>query len=197
MAYLYRHIRLDINQPFYVGIGSDDFFRRATEITRRNTYWNNIVESTAYEVEIILQDLTWEEACKKEKEFIALYGRKDLKKGFLVNHTDGGEGLHNPSEDVRSRKRLSMLGKNSGDKNGMKKLEARTKLSKSRKGKYTGSNSPVARPVECYDLEGNYLTCYSTIIEAERFTGVANPNISKVCKGLRKKAGNYLWKYKN
>ena len=29
-------------------------------------------------VEIIQEDLTWEDACKKEKEFIALYGRSDI-----------------------------------------------------------------------------------------------------------------------
>ena len=29
MAYLYRHIRLDKNEPFYIGIGSDTNFKRA------------------------------------------------------------------------------------------------------------------------------------------------------------------------
>jgi hypothetical protein len=28
MAYLYRHIRLDKNQPFYIGIGKDDVEKR-------------------------------------------------------------------------------------------------------------------------------------------------------------------------
>jgi hypothetical protein len=29
MAYLYRHIRLDKNEPFYIGIGSDKQYKRA------------------------------------------------------------------------------------------------------------------------------------------------------------------------
>lgn len=93
MAYLYRHIRLDKNQPFYVGIGSDDSFKRAYDRKSRNVYWKHVVNISPYEVEIMLDDLTWEQACEKEKEFIKLYGRKDLNEGTLVNMTNGGDGM--------------------------------------------------------------------------------------------------------
>lgn len=92
MAYVYRHIRLDKNEPFYIGIGSDSTYKRAHFIKQRNTYWQRIVAKTEYEVEIMLDDLTWEEACEKEKEFISLYGRSDMGMGILSNLTDGGEG---------------------------------------------------------------------------------------------------------
>jgi hypothetical protein len=197
MPYLYRHIRLDTDTPFYIGIGSDESFRRAYEKTRRNLHWNNITAKTDYEVEILLTDLTWDEACLKEKEFISLYGRQDQGLGSLVNYTDGGDGLHNPSVEIRERKRASMLGKNSGDKNGMKNQEARSKVSASRKGKFTGAESPVSKAVSCYDLQGTLVKSYTSVIEAERETGALNPNITKVCKGLRKTAGNYIWKYLN
>ena len=38
MAYLYRHIREDKNEPFYIGIGSDSTYKRAnqTKKERRN-----------------------------------------------------------------------------------------------------------------------------------------------------------------
>lgn len=95
MAYVYRHIRLDKNVPFYIGIGSDDKgeYKRAHDngLRSRNKYWNNIVAKTDYDIEIILDDLTWEDACRKEVEFIALYKRhKDG--GTLANLTLGGEG---------------------------------------------------------------------------------------------------------
>lgn len=93
MAYLYRHIRVDKNEPFYVGIGSDSNYNRAYDKKSRNKYWNHIVKKTKYEVEIILDDLTWEQACEKEKEFIYIYGRKDLNKGCLCNLTNGGDGM--------------------------------------------------------------------------------------------------------
>lgn len=60
--------------------------------SRRNNWWNKIVDKTNYEVEIIMENLTLEEAKLKEKEFIKLYGRRDLGLGTLVNLTDGGEG---------------------------------------------------------------------------------------------------------
>ena len=46
MAYLYRHIRQDINQPFYIGIGSNDDYRRANSKHGRNKIWNNIVKKS-------------------------------------------------------------------------------------------------------------------------------------------------------
>lgn len=195
MAYLYRHIRIDKNEPFYIGIGSDNSYRRANETSRRNIHWKNIVKKGEYKVEILLDDLTWEQACEKEKEFIALYGRANLNNGSLCNLTDGGEGLINPSKETRDKKRNSMIGKNLGSSNGMTKLENRIKVSNSRKGRFTGKESFVSRSVNCYDLQGTLVATYDSIIEAERQTGVKNPNITKVCKGLRKTAGNFIWKY--
>jgi hypothetical protein len=89
LAVVYRHIRVDINEPFYIGIGDKE--NRAYSRKSRNRYWKNIAKK-GYEVEILFEDLTWDQACEKEKEFIALYGRKDLKAGTLVNLTNGGEG---------------------------------------------------------------------------------------------------------
>jgi hypothetical protein len=72
-----------------VGIGKT--LQRAYSINNRNKYWRHISQK-GYEVEILFQDLSWEQACEKEKEFIALYGRVSLGSGTLVNMTDGGEG---------------------------------------------------------------------------------------------------------
>jgi hypothetical protein len=198
MAYLYRHIRLDINEPFYIGIGSDsDNYRRAHEKSRRNIHWKRIIDKSSYEIEIIMDDLTWKNACEKEKEFISLYGRVDLNNGTLCNHTDGGEGLYNPSEETRNKKRLSMIGKNKGENNGMKKPESRLKASLSRMGKYKGSNHPRSISIICYDTKGLIVKEYDSILGAEKETGIPNTNITKVCKGKRKSAGGYIWKYKN
>lgn len=41
MAYVYRHIRLDKNEPFYIGIGSDNKYSRAKQKTGRNDRWHN------------------------------------------------------------------------------------------------------------------------------------------------------------
>ena len=195
MAYVYRHIRLDKNKPFYIGIGNDTTYKRANEKSRRNTYWNNISKN-GYRVDILFDNLSWEEACDKEKEFIDLYGRFDLGSGVLVNMTSGGDGLINPSEEIRNKKRLSMIGKNIGDNNGMKKIENRIKVSKSKTGKQMGINHPRHKEVVCFNLDNIFIAEYDSIKSAERITGVANNNIVKVCKGHRKTAGGFIWRYK-
>ncbi|NBU34555.1 hypothetical protein EB118_19915 [bacterium] len=100
MAVLYRHIRLDKNEPFYIGIGKTE--KRAYSNKIRNKHWHNIVNKTGYKVQIMFDDLTWDEACEKEKEFIALYGRKEFG-GMLCNMTDGGEGVINMSKETRQK----------------------------------------------------------------------------------------------
>jgi hypothetical protein len=94
MAYLYRHIRLDKNEVFYIGIGKEDEekYRRAYDKNRRSALWKSIVKHHLYEVEIILDNLTWKQACEKELEFINLYGKIKDKTGTLANITSGGDG---------------------------------------------------------------------------------------------------------
>lgn len=48
--------------------------------------------------------------------------------------------------------------------------------------------------VSQYDLQGNFITSYKSIKEAELMTGVHNPNITKVMKGIRRTAGGFIWK---
>lgn len=88
---LYRHIRPDKNEPFYIGIGTE---KRTKDVKIRNSHWKNVynINNQQIEVEILLDGLSWKDACKKETWWINFYGRKDLQKGPLVNLTNGGEG---------------------------------------------------------------------------------------------------------
>lgn len=131
MAYVYRHIRLDKNVPFYIGIGSDEDgeYKRAycDYADGRNYYWNNIVAKTNYSVEIMLDNISWEDACNKEKEFISLYKRRK-DGGTLANLTLGGDGQlgmipwnfgKETSEETKKKQSLKKIGKPSNRK-GMK-----------------------------------------------------------------------------
>lgn len=138
MAYVYRHIRHDKNEPFYIGISkSDKYYYRAYATERRNKFWNNIVKKTSYSVEIILDNIDFETAKIKEKEFILLYGRKDKKTGSLVNLTDGGDGIVGRVVTEEQRKLLSLSKK--GEKHPMfgkkARIETRMKISAWNKGK--------------------------------------------------------------
>jgi hypothetical protein len=100
MAIVYRHIRLDTRQPFYIGIGINE--SRAYSIKNRNKHWRNIVDKCGYEVQILFDDLTYDKAKEKEIEFITLYGRYNVSKGLLCNLTDGGDGSigYKPTEEA-------------------------------------------------------------------------------------------------
>jgi hypothetical protein len=103
---------LDKNEPFYIGIGSDENYERANSKKGRNNIWNKIINKSEYRVEIMLDDISWDFACKKEKEFIELYGRKSFKNGILSNLTSGGEGVVGLffTESHRLKKSLSQTG---------------------------------------------------------------------------------------
>lgn len=93
MAYVYKHTTLDTNQVFYIGIGSDSNYRRSKLKSDRNKLWERVVKKHGYKVDILFDNITWEEACQKEIELIAFYGRRDLNTGTLTNLTEGGEGI--------------------------------------------------------------------------------------------------------
>lgn len=55
-----------------------------------------------------------------------------------------------------------------------------------------------AKFVNQYDLDGNFIKTWSSLIEAARsFNGVTGANITSVCKGKRKSAYGYKWRYAN
>lgn len=114
MAYVYRHIRIDKNEPFYIGIGKIPNYKRAYLKSIRNIIWKQIVAKTTYNIEILFDDLSWDEAIIKEQEFISLYGRIDNKTGTLANMTDGGEGAFGKKCLEATKLKISI--KNTGKK---------------------------------------------------------------------------------
>lgn len=145
--YVYRHIRLDKNEVFYVGRGKkkaifNDFkseYNRAFSKNKRSIFWQRVIYKSEYKIEIIFETESYVEILEKEKEFIKLYGRRDLNKGTLVNLTDGGDG----SAGV-------ITSKETGEKISLKKIgvprskETKEKLSKLRKNNplFSGKNHP-------------------------------------------------------
>lgn len=49
--------------------------------------------------------------------------------------------------------------------------------------------------VEQYSKEGHLIKVFNSIADASRELNIPTTNISKCCKGLRKSAGNFIWKY--
>ena len=52
------------------------------------------------------------------------------------------------------------------------------------------------RPTQQFDKStGKLLATFPSIQEAERQTGISDSRICECCKGKRKSAGGYVWKY--
>jgi len=106
--YIYLHIRLTDGSPFYVGKGNG---RRATRTQHRNNWWHNIVNKHGFDIIMLEEGLTEEQALEKEIYWINRIGRKDQGKGPLVNMTDGGEGKSGNVTSDETKKKLSKLNK--------------------------------------------------------------------------------------
>jgi hypothetical protein len=212
MAYLYRHIRLDLDQPFYIGVGlsNDTLYRRAYNSKNRNNYWKNIVNKTNYEVEIILEDLTNEEAFKKEIEFIKIYGKKS-NGGILCNIADGGNGGflgkdvnilrsialkgHKLSVETKDKIRKKAKGRKAS-------AETKIKMSKTHKDKKTGHwlksvghYNGRAKKVYQFDISNNFIKEWECGSYASKELGINKSCISEAIKGNQKTAGGYIWKF--
>ena len=134
-THLYLHIKSESKEVFYTGIGNSK--RPYHKGKSRSKLWRNVVNKYGYEVIILADNLTWEQACDMEKYLIKYYGRRDLGTGTLVNMTDGGEGAKNVVVSAETRAKMSENNKGENNPNYGKKAstEQRAKQSASAKGR--------------------------------------------------------------
>lgn len=75
--------------------------------------------------------------------------------------------------------------------------ETKKKISKTKKGKYKGKDSPNAKPILMYDKEGNFIKRFECIHDANEYLGKGRycSNITMCLTGRRKTAYGYVFKY--
>jgi hypothetical protein len=208
--YLYRHIRHDINSVFYVGVGTTSSnhlgfpseYKRAYDKNRRSAYWKNIVNKTTYDVEILFETTDLITIKEKEREFISLYGRKDLGKGSLVNHNDGGVGLEGSKHTPEAKLKISQA--NIGRKPTMlgktQTMEAKLKISLANQGKKltaeqvkmlsirnSGSNNHRAKltDTDVIDIRSKYSSGKFTQTQLANMFGTDQGTISCIVRGKK------------
>lgn len=207
MAYLYRHIRLDKNQPFYIGIGKkdNDRFRRAHDTLSRNINWKRVYSKTKIDVEILIDNISYDEAKKKEIEFISLYGRK-IDGGILVNLTKGGDGVlgyKNPKLSERNKTGIWQGKKHTEETKkimGMRSrgrkhsIESREKSRQSKIGMYDKEKNPNYRGIIYAYKDGIFQKECRDLCEAAALANIKSPsNISAVLMGKKPLCGGYYF----
>lgn len=170
--YVYVHFRKDDGLPFYVGKGCD---KRAWRVDGRNEHWNRIVSKHGLRVEIFKSLLSENEAFELEKSLILALGR-----GFLCNHTNGGEGVSGRiiSPESRAKMALAQIGRKHSAK-------SKAKMGVSLKRQVYCSNGMKFDGV--IDAEA--------WLKTEGFLKARQSVISRCASGLRKSAYGFSWSY--
>ena len=169
--------------------------------------WDNFEHNTLF------QNLTKEEACKKEQELIAKYNSMNREYGY--NSTSGGD-IFVMNEETKQKISQSLM----GNKNGLghpcseekkKKIseaqkgrrlteEHKQKLSEAAKKRYTPCSEQAKenirkashkKPVYCEELN----KVFESVQECSRQLGIPATNISKLCNGRGKTLKGYHLKY--
>jgi hypothetical protein len=209
--YLYRHIRTDNGQPFYIGIGTKSNviksfiteYSRANTKKNRNAHWINIVNKTTYEIEILFESDNYDFIKEKEKEFINLYGRIGYNNyGILCNKTIGGDGTkgvkHTDETRAKQSERLKKIGFPKAfvearehyrkgrefPKEVLEKREKTRKENAEKRGYYVHPDSHKHEQIKVdqYTKEGIFVKTWEGIRVAAKALNVPHNNISTVCK---------------
>lgn len=126
MFYVYAHFTPKDKNPFYIGKGSGN----RAYASRRNKYWQNIVNKHGYIVKILERNLTEFEAFDLEANYIQCFGRR-VYGGCLINNTDGYEGTSGWKHSNKTKLQMSKAHKQLSPFT----MEHRKRLSESQKGR--------------------------------------------------------------
>jgi group I intron endonuclease len=97
-----------------------------------------------------------------------------------------------------------------GNGNGTFSKESKDKMSKAKKGKdniklkgIIRSNKTkqkisiaMSKSILQYDKQGNFIQEWPSTVEVNKILKICSPLLSKVCRGQKKTAGGFTWKYK-
>jgi hypothetical protein len=225
----YENPNLDfcfIYEPFYVGKGKKRRFRAhfMPSSLRIDTFKNNkikkILESGSEVLsEVLVRDLTEDEAYTQEQLIITNIGRRDMNTGPLTNLSDGGYGSKN-CQIYCTRKRVykySLEGellaeydsvKHAAAENGLgiTNISSCCKKKANTCGGYFWSfradekifiKNKKNRQIRQYDMEGNLVKCWDSVNDASIGSGILQSAISRICKGELISKNGFYFRYES
>ena len=153
-VYEYRLPESEGGHTYYVGQGN---YRRPYRSHPYRGHKENpcIKPTDKNQIVIIKKNLTEQEAKDLEIELIAKHGRLDLGEGYLLNKTDGGEGVNGYIFSEENKRKLSeaLKGKTRSEETKIKiseahkgkthSEEAKRKVSEARKGRKMSEASKI------------------------------------------------------
>lgn len=221
MYTVYKHT--SPSGKYYIGITKQNVFKRwrggknYLRLNKDGTYRHKAFAAAIlkygwenFSHEIIIEGVAELTAKNMERDLILFAKRNNLS----YNLTDGGDGLVGLVYTPEHRAAIgrTSLGRHHTDetKNLMRQKALGRKLSEETKAKigaaqkfrtpesyYNLSRSKIGKPVEQYDLAGNYIQTF----ECARYAVLAvngsrdNGYIKKCCLGLVNSAYGFKWKY--
>lgn len=223
MAYVYQHIRLDKNEPFYIGIGTSEYYNRARRKKGRNEIWQRISSKANIKIEILFDNITWEQACEKEIELINKYGRINNKTGILANLTDGGEGAKGAipknkrkivqkdfnNNIIKIYESIASVEKDGYIKSGVNMCcRGKAKIHAGYVWQYFDSQSddlnynkslrkvPNRKKIIQKNLDGSIVKVWECVMDAVK-VGFTSSGIGRCCNGFMKTHKGYMWEFEN
>jgi len=185
--YVYIHRKKDNDAIFYIGISCQDKYRRAKTSIGRNNLWGKIVKKHGYYSDILVSNISKENAIKIEVFLISVFGRIDNKTGCLANLTDGGDGSYNcpKSIETKQKMKLSKVGKKHTEETKQKMSIARIGKAKKEITKEKTRLSMLGKNKKRV-IDESTGVIYDSVSEAALFLNIPHPTLSRYLTGVLK-----------
>ena len=204
MYTVYQHRNLK-NGKSYIGMTSQEpkyRWNNGNGYHNQPKMWSDIKESDwnkDWEHNILGQFEDKQEALNVEEMFIWLFD--STNEGYNTSAYSSHSCKHSKESkkkiaEAKTGEKHPMFGKHLSEESRKKISEANTGKHHSEEHRKKISQSKGVNGILQFSKDGELIAEYSSIHEAERQTGCNNCSICNCCKGNRKSAGGFIWKYK-
>ena len=204
MYTVYEHRNLS-NGKSYIGMTSQEpkyRWNNGNGYKNQPKIWSDIKESdwnTDWQHNILGQFEDKQEALNIEEMFIWLFD--STNDGYNTSAYSSHSCKHSKESkkkisEARTGEKHPMFGKHLSEESKKKISEANTGKHHSEEHRKKISQSKGVNGILQFSKDGELIAEYSSIHEAERQTGCNNCSICNCCKGNRKSAGGFIWRYK-